>query len=78
MKANASRYHGKARAEIDWTEKQRQKRAVAEYLAVLEAETVAEGDAQNDNESGGPEGKRQRRYERTLDGLNRGIAQLRK
>ncbi len=64
MKANASRYHGKARAEIDWTEKQRQKRAVAEYLAVLEAETVAEGDAQNDNESGGPEGKRQRRYER--------------
>ena len=37
MEANASRYHGKAPDEIDWTEKQRQKRAVAEYLAALEA-----------------------------------------
>jgi transposase len=45
MEANASRYHGKAPAEIDWTEKQRQKRAVAEYLAALEAKKVAEGDA---------------------------------
>ena len=41
-----------------------QKRAVAEYLAALEAEAAAEGDAPNDNESGGPESKRQRRYER--------------
>src|SRR5262249_35041293 len=32
MEANASRYHGKAPNELDWTEKQRQKRAVAEYL----------------------------------------------
>jgi transposase len=32
MEANASRYHGKAPDELDWTEKQRQKRAVAEYL----------------------------------------------
>src|ERR1700759_1191317 len=36
--ANASRYHGKAPDELDWTDAQRQKRAVAEYLAGLEAE----------------------------------------
>src|ERR1700746_2001578 len=63
MEANASRYHGKAPDELDWTERQQRKRAVAEYAA-LAAEAVADGDAQNDNESGGPEGKRQRRYER--------------
>src|SRR5205807_1664456 len=51
MEANASRYHGKAPDELDWTEKQRQKRAVAEYLVALEAEAAAEGDAPN--ESGG-------------------------
>jgi hypothetical protein len=50
--------------ELDWTEKQRRKRAVAEYLAALEAEAAVEGDAPNDSESSGPEGKRQRRYER--------------
>ena len=33
MEANASRYHGKAPDEIDWTDTQRQTRAVAEYLA---------------------------------------------
>ena len=44
MEANASRYHGKAPEEIDWTEKQRQKRAVAEYLAALEAEAEADPD----------------------------------
>ena len=33
LEANASRYHGKAPDELDWTEKQRQTRAVAEYLA---------------------------------------------
>jgi len=38
MEANASRYHGKAPDELDWTDAQRQKRAVAEYLAGLEAE----------------------------------------
>ena len=32
MEANASRYHGKAPGELDWTDAQRQKRAVAEYL----------------------------------------------
>jgi transposase len=36
LEANASRYHGKAPEELDWTEKQRQTRAVAEYLAALE------------------------------------------
>ena len=38
MEANASRYHGKSPTELDWTDVQRQKRAVAEYLAGLEAE----------------------------------------
>jgi transposase len=36
LEANASRYHGKAPDELDWTDKQRQTRAVAEYLAALE------------------------------------------
>jgi transposase len=36
MEANASRYHGKAPDELDWTDKQRQTRAVAEYLAALD------------------------------------------
>jgi transposase len=36
LEANASRYHGKAAEELDWSEKQRQSRAVAEYLAALE------------------------------------------
>ena len=31
MEANASRYHGKAPDELDWTEKQRQKR----WLSIL-------------------------------------------
>ena len=46
MEANASRYHGKAPDELDWTNAQRQKRAVAEYLAALEGEAQAdeEGD----------------------------------
>ena len=42
MEANASRYHGKTPDELDWTEAQRQKRAVAGYLAGLEAETQAQ------------------------------------
>jgi transposase len=64
IEANASRYHGKAPAELDWTEKQRQTRAVAEYLAGLEAEALTEGDAPNDGADGGSESKPQRRYER--------------
>src|SRR5689334_2779229 len=62
MEANASRYHGKAPGEIDWTEKQRQKRAVAEYLAALKAEARDEVDAADDGDGGGPESKRPRRY----------------
>jgi transposase len=36
LEANASRYHGKAPDELDWTHKQRQTRAVAEYLTALD------------------------------------------
>jgi len=36
LEANASRYHGKAPDELDWTDKQRRSRAVAEYLAALD------------------------------------------
>ena len=39
LETNASRYHGKAPEELDWTEKQRQRRAVAEYLAALDETT---------------------------------------
>ena len=58
MEANASRYHGKAPEELDWTEKQRQKRAVAEYLAALEAETAAEVDAADDGAGDEPKANR--------------------
>src|ERR1700675_4210702 len=40
MEADASRYHGKAPDEVDWSVPQRQTRAVKEYLAALD------GDAQ--------------------------------
>ena len=42
LEANARRYHGKAPDELDWTDEQRQTRAVAEYLAALGS--VAEPD----------------------------------
>src|ERR1700740_823630 len=64
IEANASRYHGKAPEEIDWTEKQRQKRAVAEYLAALEGEAAGAGNAADEDAGGGPESKPPRRYER--------------
>jgi len=54
MEANASRYHGKAPDELDWTNAQRQKRAVAEYLAALEAE--AQADEEGDGGGGGCDG----------------------
>ena len=38
IEANASRYHGKAPNELEWTDEQKQRRAVAEYLAAVEAE----------------------------------------
>jgi transposase len=64
MEANASRYHGKAPHELDWTEKQRQRRAVAEYLTALEADAAAKGDAPDDGAGGCSDGKQPRRYER--------------
>src|SRR6201987_1215456 len=55
MEANASRYHGKAPDELDWPDAQRQKRAVAEYLAGLETEAqIREGE---DGRDGGSDGK---------------------
>src|SRR6201981_3330954 len=55
MEANASRYHGKAPGELDWTDTQRQKRAVAEYLAGLEVEAQLQKDG--DSRDGGSDGK---------------------
>ena len=48
IEANASRYHGKAVDELDWTDAQRQQRAVAEYLAALEAQAAVEAGHDND------------------------------
>ena len=56
MEANASRYHGKAPGELDWTDAQRHKRAVADYLAGLEAEEVQEGGDGRDGDSDGKSG----------------------
>src|SRR5215467_3211080 len=64
MEANASRYHGKAPNELDWTDAQRQKRAVSEYLAALEVEATAESDTPDDGAGGDSDDKRPRRYER--------------
>jgi transposase len=55
MEANASRYHGKMPNELDWTDAQRQRRAVAEYLAGLEAEVQVQEGA--DSRDGGPGGQ---------------------
>ena len=55
IEANASRYHGKAPDELDWTDAQRQRRAVAEYLAGLETEAQVEEGA--DSRDGGSDGK---------------------
>jgi transposase len=57
MEANASRYRGKAPDELDWTNAQRQKRAVAEYLTGLEAETEARAEEGGDNPGGGSDGE---------------------
>ena len=46
LEANASRYHGKAPDELDWTDKQRQTRAVAEYLAALDENARARSQSQ--------------------------------
>src|SRR5262252_7999586 len=59
MEANASRYHGKAPEELDWTEAQRQKRAVAEYLAALEAEAGSQDETER-GDGDGTDGGRER------------------
>jgi Transposase domain (DUF772)/Transposase DDE domain len=63
MEANASRYHGKAPDELDWTDAQRQKRAVAEYLAALEAEAGSQDETERGN-GDGSDGGREPRSER--------------
>lgn len=52
IEANASRYHGKAPDELDWTDEQRQKRAVSEYLAALDAEAQTSVDIDDSNKGG--------------------------
>src|SRR5262250_3638888 len=52
IEANASRYHGKAPDELDWTDAQRQQRAVAEYLASLDSEARARAEDTNDTDDG--------------------------
>src|SRR2546423_2920192 len=47
LEADARRYHGKPPDELDWTDMQRQTRAVAEYLAGLEAEAQDQEDKNN-------------------------------
>ena len=47
--------------ELDWTEKQRQRRAVAEYLTALEADAADKGVAPDDEAGGGSDGKQPRR-----------------
>jgi transposase len=68
MEANASRYHGKAPDELDWTDAQRQKRAVAEYLSAVEAEAASAQRAMATDKGGdkddGRETPRKRRGER--------------
>jgi len=63
MEANASRYHGKAPDELDWTDAQRQKRAVAEYLAALEAEAGSQEETER-GDGDGADGGREPRSDR--------------
>ena len=55
LEANASRYHGVPPQDLDWTDKQRQRRAVAEYLAAIEAGQSANAAKDDGNNDGGPE-----------------------
>jgi hypothetical protein len=68
MEANASRYHGKAPGELDWTDAQRQKRAVAEYLAGLEAEAQVhdDGDSRDGGSGGKPTAKPDRKQPKVI------------
>lgn len=62
LEANASRYHGKPPAELDWTDAQRQRRAVAEYLAAIEAEPQPTETATPERPVGSPRRVPSRRY----------------
>jgi transposase len=64
LEANASRYHGVPPEELDWTDRQRQRRAVAEYLAAIEAELSAEAAQDAGDNDGGPEELRRRQADR--------------
>ena len=59
MEANASRYHGVPPSELDWTDAQKQKRAVAEYLDALDAEAERQAQAESDNGADGGGAERQ-------------------
>src|SRR5215470_706878 len=61
MEADASRYHGKAPGELDWTDAQRQKRAVAEYLAGLEVEAQVDDGGDDGGDSDGASRKPDRK-----------------
>jgi transposase len=60
IEANASRYHGKAPNELDWTDAQRQQRAVAEYLAALDVEARAQAEDTNSSDDSSTGGSDQR------------------
>jgi transposase len=64
MEANASRYHGVPPGEISWTDAQKQKRAVAEYLDALDAEAKGEAQTESDNDRGTNDGEPQVQAER--------------
>lgn len=69
IEANASRYHGKAPNELEWTDAQKQRRAVAEYLAAVEAEAEAAHEAErdanwDDDDDAEPETRRRRKARR--------------
>jgi transposase len=59
MEANASRYHGVPPGELDWTDAQKQKRAVAEYLDALDTEAERQAQAERDSGADGGGGERQ-------------------
>src|SRR5689334_1181377 len=60
MEANASRCHGVPRDEIDWTDAQKQQRAVAEYLDALDAEVKRQAQAESASDNGMDEGGAER------------------
>ena len=59
LEANASRYHGVPPGEISWTDAQKQKRAVAEYLDAFDAEAKRRAHAESDSGTGGGGADRQ-------------------